>query len=66
MSTVCENRNTFEPHHNRETSSLLREEVRGERAKMRFSRTDDCYTKLQEQRDKEAALTLNMPSLGPN
>lgn len=29
-------------------------------------KTDDCYTKLQEQKDKEAALTPNTPSPGPN
>lgn len=39
-----------------------------ERVRMRspHPKTDDCYTKLQEQKDKEAALTPNTPSPGPN
>lgn len=31
-----------------------------------FPKTDDCYTKLEEQKDKEAALNPNTHSPGPN
>lgn len=31
-----------------------------------FPKTDDCYTKLEEQKDKEGALNPNTRSPGPN